>query len=86
MGLTATFNADFSSKKLTGTLTSNGEAHVSDQKIKECYKINVDIKGNRFVGSAMAKENNHTIFGKGCVNRLEGGFFGPKAEELQVNS
>lgn len=82
MGLTATFNADFSSKKLTGTLTSNGEAHVSDQKIKERYKINADIKGNRFVGSATAKEHEHTIFGKDAQNRLEGGFFGPKAEEL----
>ncbi|WP_233125882.1 transferrin-binding protein-like solute binding protein [Histophilus somni] len=82
MGLTATFNADFGSKKLTGSLTSNGEAHVSVQKIKERYKIDADIKGNRFVGSATANEKTHTIFGEGAKNRLEGGFFGPKAEEL----
>ncbi|WP_247619255.1 transferrin-binding protein-like solute binding protein [Histophilus somni] len=82
MGHSATFNADFGSKKLTGILTSNGEAHVSVQKNKERYKINADIKGNRFVGSATAKEKTHTIFGKDATNRLEGGFFGPKAEEL----
>nr|WP_269846349.1 transferrin-binding protein-like solute binding protein [Histophilus somni] len=83
MGLTATFNADFSSKKLTGSLTSNGPAHVSDQKIKQRYKIDADIKGNRFVGSATAQEKSHTIFGKDAdKRRLEGGFFGPKAEEL----
>ncbi|ARU69072.1 transferrin-binding protein [Histophilus somni] len=82
MGLTATFNADFSSKKLTGSLTSNGPAHVSDQKIKERYKIDADIKGNRFRGSATATESGHTIFGKNSPKNLEGGFFGPKAEEL----
>ncbi|WP_316244964.1 transferrin-binding protein-like solute binding protein [Histophilus somni] len=82
MGLTATFNADFGSKKLTGSLTSNGEAHVSVQKIKERYKIDADIKGNRFGGSATATESGHTIFGKNSPKNLEGGFFGPKAEEL----
>ncbi|WP_249961905.1 transferrin-binding protein-like solute binding protein [Histophilus somni] len=82
MGLTATFNADFSSKKLTGSLTSNGPAYVSDQKIKERYKIDADIKGNRFVGSATSTAHEHTIFGKDADKRLEGGFFGPKAEEL----
>ncbi len=80
----ATFEANFGNKKLTGKLISNGEIIDSstDPKSTERYTIEAKIHGNRFVGSAMATEKDHTIFGKDAKSRLEGGFFGPKAEEL----
>uniref|UniRef100_Q0I2A5 Transferrin-binding protein B n=1 Tax=Histophilus somni (strain 129Pt) TaxID=205914 RepID=Q0I2A5_HISS1 len=80
----AEFTADFGSKKLSGELKSNGyvSRKENDQDVKTRYKINADIKGNRFVGSATSTANGHTIFGKDADKRLEGGFFGPKAEEL----
>ncbi|OZN25536.1 transferrin-binding protein [Actinobacillus seminis] len=80
----ATFEANFGNKKLTGKLISNGEIIDSSTNPKptERYTIEAKIHGNRFVGSAMATEKDHTIFGKDAKSRLEGGFFGPKAEEL----
>ncbi|WP_305953879.1 transferrin-binding protein-like solute binding protein [Histophilus somni] len=81
----AEFTADFGSKKLSGELKSNGyvsRIENEQQDVKTRYKIDADIKGNRFVGSATAQEKSHTIFGKDADKRLEGGFFGPKAEEL----
>ncbi|MDO4433040.1 MAG: transferrin-binding protein-like solute binding protein [Alysiella sp.] len=80
LGQTAEFTADFGNKRLTGTLTSNGSV-TGTQKINDRYTINADIKGNRFRGSATATDSNHAIFGKDAKN-LEGGFFGPNAEEL----
>lgn len=82
-GQSAEFTADFGNKKLTGTLTSNGTTTSTHgtQKIDTRYTVAADIKGNRFRGSASAADKKHTIFGKDSKN-LEGGFFGPNAEEL----
>lgn len=80
-GHSATFSVDFGEKRLTGQLISHRESHVKP-KDKLRYNVDAQIKGNRFVGSATANEKSHTIFGKDATNRLEGGFFGPKAEEL----
>ncbi|WP_249960797.1 transferrin-binding protein-like solute binding protein [Histophilus somni] len=82
IGHSATFSVDFGEKKLTGQLTSNGDVLGDEQKRKNRYTVEAKIKGNRFVGSATATEKTHTIFGKDAKSRLEGGFFGPKAEEL----
>lgn len=82
IGHSATFSVDFGEKKLTGQLTSNGDVLGDEQKRKNRYTVEAKIKGNRFVGSATSTAREHTIFGKDAKNRLEGGFFGPKAEEL----
>lgn len=84
MGQVAMFDVNFGEKKLTGTLTSYGDIVSKDQEPvkKDRYTIEAKIHGNRFVGSATSTANGHTIFGKDAKNRLEGGFFGPKAEEL----
>lgn len=81
LGQSAEFVADFSSKKLTGTLKSNGSTTSSNQKIDTRYTIDANIKGNRFQGTATAEDKNHGIFGHDSQN-LEGGFFGANAEEL----
>lgn len=82
IGQSSVFEVDFANKTLTGTLTSNG--YVSDanaeQEITDRYSIDAKLKGNRFVGTANAKNKEHGIFGKDGV--LEGGFFGDNAEEL----
>ncbi|MFY1026255.1 transferrin-binding protein-like solute binding protein [Actinobacillus seminis] len=81
----AEFTVNFADKKLSGELKSNGyitEKNKEKQLVKTRYNVEATIKGNRFVGSAMATEKAHTIFGKDAKSRLEGGFFGPKAEEL----
>lgn len=83
IGHSAEFTADFANKKLSGSLNSNGYiANTGDvQTVKKRYTITADIKGNRFKGSAMTENKAHSIFGKDAKN-LEGGFFGPNAEEL----
>lgn len=81
----ATFNANFDDKKLTGKLTSRKkETQNGDWKVTDRYTIDAKIDGNRFSGSAKASDKETTLqfFQKDATNRLEGGFFGPNAEEL----
>lgn len=81
----ATFNANFDDKKLTGKLTSRKkETKNGDWKVTDRYTIDAKIEGNRFSGSAKASDKETTLqfFQKDATNRLEGGFFGPNAEEL----
>lgn len=81
----ATFNANFDDKKLTGKLTSRKkETKNGDWKTTDRYTVDAKIQGNRFFGSAKAVDNKTTLqfFQKDATNRLEGGFFGPNAEEL----
>lgn len=84
----AVFEADFDAKKLTGTLSTKQKANASSQETYvDRYGIDATIKGNRFAGSAIAKNTESSFlepnfFNKNADDRLEGGFYGENAEEL----
>lgn len=85
-GHSSEFDVDFADKKITGKLISN-QLSGTTVTAKERYKIEADIHGNRFRGSAIAhdkKEESKTQhpFTSDATNKLEGGFYGPKGEEL----
>lgn len=81
----AEFNVDFGGKSISGTLTEkNGvEAAFYIEKGK--------IEGNGFYATARTRENGINLSGTGSTDpktfqandlRVEGGFYGPQAEEL----
>ncbi|MDG6283614.1 transferrin-binding protein-like solute binding protein [Glaesserella parasuis] len=74
---TSEFEVDFSTKKLKGKLNSK----TANAESLERYSIEAELKGNRFRGKAIAKNDSDAILGKSS-DYLEGGFYGPKAEEL----
>lgn len=81
----AVFEVDFDAKSLTGTLSSKQQKAKNDNPTSiDRYGITANIVGNRFVGTATAKNTNseYNLFSKHATNRLEGGFFGENAEEL----
>lgn len=85
-GHSSEFDVNFANKKVTGKLISN---QLSGKTVtaKERYKIEADIHGNRFRGSAIAydkKEESKSKhpFTSDAKDKLEGGFYGPKGEEL----
>ncbi|UYZ67958.1 transferrin-binding protein-like solute binding protein [Moraxella bovis] len=84
----AVFKADFDAKKLTGTLSTKQKAIASSpETYVDRYDIDATIKGNRFAGSAIAKNTKSSFlepnfFNKNADDRLEGGFYGENAEEL----
>lgn len=81
----ATFQANFDDKTLKGTLSnSKQQTRKGEIETKKRYEIDATIQGNRFSGSARAVDRDTTLqfFQKDATNRLEGGFFGPNAEEL----
>ncbi|ANB91125.1 hypothetical protein MOVS_03015 [Moraxella ovis] len=84
----AVFKADFDAKELTGTLSTKQKAIASSpETYVDRYDIDATIKGNRFVGSAIAKNTKSSFlepnfFNKNADDRLEGGFYGENAEEL----
>lgn len=85
-GHSSEFTVDFSKKSLKGELFSNlQDSHKSEVKKTKRYDINASIHGNRFRGSATAsnktEESKHP-FTSDATNKLEGGFYGPKGEEL----
>lgn len=85
-GHSSEFTVDFSKKSLTGELFSNlQDSHKSEVKKTKRYDINANIHGNRFRGSATASNKDDTSkhpFTSDATNKLEGGFYGPKGEEL----
>lgn len=87
-GHSSEFTVNFKDKKLTGELFSNlQDSHKSEVKKTKRYDIKADIHGNRFRGSATASdkaEDSKTKhpFTSDATNKLEGGFYGPKGEEL----
>lgn len=87
-GHSSEFTVNFKDKKLTGELFSNlQDSHKSEVKKTKRYDIKADIHGNRFRGSAIAHdkaEDSKTQhpFTSDATNKLEGGFYGPKGEEL----
>ncbi|WP_338755842.1 transferrin-binding protein-like solute binding protein [Moraxella lincolnii] len=87
-GHSSEFTVDFSKKSLKGELSSNIKSSSNAKPVKtKRYDIKADIHGNRFRGSAIAhdkKEESKTQhpFTSDATNKLEGGFYGPKGEEL----
>ena len=87
-GHSSEFTVDFSKKSLTGGLFSNlQDSHKQAVTKTKRYDIKADIHGNRFRGSATASdkaEDSKTKhpFTSDATNKLEGGFYGPKGEEL----
>ncbi len=87
-GLTSEFEVDFAAKTMTGKLYRNNrithnETENRDKQIKR-YDIQANLHGNRFKGKALAADKN-TGNGHPFVSdsdSLEGGFYGPKGEEL----
>lgn len=85
-GHSSEFDVNFADKKIKGKLISN-QLSGTTVTAKERYKIEANIHGNRFRGSATAsdkKEDSKTQhpFTSDATNKLEGGFYGPKGEEL----
>lgn len=85
-GHSSEFDVNFADKKIKGKLISN-QLSGTTVTAKERYKIEADIHGNRFRGSAIAHdkaEDSKTQhpFTSDATNKLEGGFYGPKGEEL----
>lgn len=85
-GHSSEFTVNFKEKKLTGGLFSNlQDSHKGEVKKTKRYDIKADIHGNRFRGSATASNKNDTSkhpFTSDAKDKLEGGFYGPKGEEL----
>ncbi|UOP04541.2 transferrin-binding protein-like solute binding protein [Conchiformibius kuhniae] len=76
------FEVDFAAKTMTGKLLRNHPViRDKKQEITERYRVNAKLSGNRFRGSVTASDTDDPYFGS-HANTLEGGFFGPNAEEL----
>lgn len=87
----AKYTVDFGNKTLTGELIKNQYVKPNEQKKPlTIYDITATLDGNRFTGSAsvnpdLAKSHankEHLFFHANADQRLEGGFFGDKGEEL----
>lgn len=87
-GHSSEFTVDFSKKSLKGELSSNVKSSSNAKPVKtKRYDIKADIHGNRFRGSATASDKTEDSktqhpFTSDATNKLEGGFYGPKGEEL----
>lgn len=87
-GHSSEFTVNFKEKKLTGELSSNlQDRHKGDVTKTKRYDIKADIHGNRFRGSATASDKAEDSkskhpFTSDAKDKLEGGFYGPKGEEL----
>lgn len=91
----AEYTVDFDKKTLTGQLIKNQYVQNKNnpdepKKPLTIYNITAKLDGNRFTGSArvnpdLAKNHankEHLFFHANADQRLEGGFFGDKGEEL----
>lgn len=88
----AEYTVDFDKKTLTGQLIKNQyvQKKTDEKKPLTIYNITATLDGNRFTGSAsvnpdLAKNHankEHLFFHANADQRLEGGFFGDKGEEL----
>ncbi|WP_127245297.1 transferrin-binding protein-like solute binding protein [Neisseria meningitidis] len=91
----AEYTVDFDKKTLTGKLIKNQYVQKRNdpkepKKPLTIYNITAKLDGNRFTGSAkvnpdLAKKpagKEHLFFHADADQRLEGGFFGDKGEEL----
>lgn len=82
-GLVSEFSADFGNKKLTGKLFyTQRKTNNQGYKKEKLYDIDANIYSNRFRGTvkpAKTESEEHPFTSEGT---LEGGFYGPNAEEL----
>lgn len=85
-GLTSEFTVNFGTKKLTGSLYYNErETHrnQSQDRKHKLYDLEADVHSNRFRGkvkpTTQKDSEEHPFTSEGT---LEGGFYGPNAEEL----
>lgn len=85
-GLISEFSVNFGTKKLTGGLYYNlrkTNANKSQTTTHKLYDIDADIYSNRFRGkvkpTTQTDSEEHPFTSEGA---LEGGFYGPKGEEL----
>lgn len=87
----AKYTVDFGNKTLTGELIKNQYVKPNEQqKPLIIYNITAKLDGNRFTGSASVNpklktnysDKEYLFFHADADQRLEGGFFGDKGEEL----
>lgn len=91
----AEYTVDFDKKTLTGQLIKNQYVQNKNnpnepKKPLTIYNITADLNGNRFTGSAKVNtelktshaDKEYLFFHTNADQRLEGGFFGDKGEEL----
>ncbi|MEX4295009.1 transferrin-binding protein-like solute binding protein [Haemophilus influenzae] len=84
-GLISEFTVDFSTKKLTGELYYNKRKtnlNPSEKTKHTLYKLNADVHSNRFRGNVTPTDPKSTEHPFTSEGTLEGGFYGPKGEEL----
>lgn len=85
-GLISKFSVNFGTKKLTGELyynerKTNLNASNNNRKHK-LYDLKADVHSNRFRGNVTPTESTSTEHPFTSEGTLEGGFYGPNAEEL----
>lgn len=87
----AEYTVDFDKKTLEGKLIKNQYVKPNEpKKPLTIYSITATLDGNRFTGSAKVNtelktshaDKEHLFFHTDADQRLEGGFFGDKGEEL----
>ncbi|EOB76134.1 TPA: transferrin-binding protein-like solute binding protein [Neisseria meningitidis] len=88
-GMTSEFEVDFSDKTIKGTLYRNNRITQNNSENKQIkttrYTIQATLHGNRFKGKAVAADKGATNGSHPFISdsdSLEGGFYGPKGEEL----
>lgn len=86
-GLISEFTVDFGEKKLTGELYYNErETNLNKDKDKnrkhKLYDLEADVHSNRFRGKVKPTEKDSEKHPFTSEGTLEGGFYGPNAEEL----
>lgn len=84
-GLISEFTVDFSTKKLTGELYYNKRKtnlNPSEKTKHTLYNLEADVYSNRFRGTVKPTEKDSTDHPFTSEGTLEGGFYGPKGEEL----
>ncbi|HHF3643946.1 TPA: transferrin-binding protein-like solute binding protein [Haemophilus influenzae] len=85
-GLISEFRVDFGEKKLTGELYYNKrktQLNEDENRKHKLYDLEADVHSNRFRGkvkpTTQTDSKEHPFTSEGT---LEGGFYGPKGEEL----
>lgn len=88
----AEYTVDFDNKTLNGRLIKNQyvQKKTDEKKPLTIYNITATLDGNRFTGSAKVNtelktsyaDKEYLFFHTDADQRLEGGFFGDKGEEL----
>lgn len=84
-GLTSEFSVDFGKKKLTGGLYYNlrkTNANESQDRKHKLYTLEADVHSNRFRGKVKPTKTDSEEHPFTSEGTLEGGFYGPKGEEL----